>query len=228
VIPRRGVAYIIGGQSEDTAGGIVVSSNRWNREAPNIGVIPLRRRYDEEVPFPIVEGLQAACGSVVHIASARLTEELFALGDDELSAVERSLADLLMLPSICRPDPHRPGSPRDVENEHPRWGRIYYAEPALGGQTKRWLVVSHDYWNAGSATALCVRTTSNDSYHSDVVPAIQRGFAYAVCPELQVKARARFDLASTAELPQASLDEMRAVGIGLANVFRLLEPAGLL
>jgi mRNA-degrading endonuclease toxin of MazEF toxin-antitoxin module len=228
MIPRRGVAYIVNGQSQDSAGGMVVSSNHWNQESPNIGVIPLRRHYDEEVPFPVVEGLQAACGSVVHVASVRLTEELFALNAVDLNAVERSLADVLVLPSICRPDPHRPGSPRDIADEYPRWGRIYYAEPPLDGQTKRWLVVSHDYWNAGSGTALCVRTTSNDHHQSDVVPAIQRGLAYAVCPELQVKARARFDLISAAKLPQASLAEMRAVGIGLANVFRLLEPAGLL
>jgi hypothetical protein len=69
---------------------------------------------------------------------------------------------------------------------------------------------------------MCVRTTSNEHHHSDYIPAIQRVLAFAVCPELQSKRNSDVQLESAAELPQASSDEIRAVGYGLANALGLI------
>jgi hypothetical protein len=167
-----------------------------------------------------------AIGNVVRLPSADLEAELFEPEADELDEVETKLADLLLLPELCGTPPVRPGSPR--QGDYPRWGRTYYAQPPLGGEVKRWLVVSHDWFNAASGRALCVRTTSNTDLHGPELPYIQRGLALAVCPDVMTKRHERFELDSASALPQASFDEMRKVAIGLANFLRLLRQAGLL
>jgi hypothetical protein len=166
-----------------------------------------------------------AIGTMVRLPTADLEAELFEPQPEALGEVETKLADLLLLPELCSTPPVRPGSPRD--GEYPRWGRTYYAQPPLGGQVKRWLVVSHDWFNAASRRAVCVRTTTRTGLHGPELPYIQRGLALAVCPDVMTKRHERFELDSAARLPQISFDEMPKVAIGLANFFGLLRQAGL-
>lgn len=146
-------------------------------------------------------------------------EEVFAADPDEMHKVSSELADLLLIPELCSKAPYTPreGPP----GEYPRWATTYYAEPPLGGENKRWLVVSHDHFNAASGDAVCIRTTSNTSYVGPDTPLTEGGTAAAVCPDVQTKVHRRFDLESADGLPQITADERRKVAIGLANYLGL-------
>jgi hypothetical protein len=197
-------------------------SNRRSGEATGL-VVRAERPGEPTVELPGHGWV--AVGNVVRVPSADLEDLLVEPEAQALGEVEQKLADLLLLPELCGTPPVRPGGPG---GDHPRWGRTYYAQPPLGGEVKRWLVVSHDWFNAGSARALCVRTTSNTELHGPELPFIQRGLALAVCPDVMTKRHERFELGSASALPRASFDEMRKVAIGLANFLRLPRQAGLL
>lgn len=198
-------------------------SNRTSGEATGVAVSADRQG---EPAVELEEQRWVAVGNLVRLPNADLEAELFAPEPEALAEVERKLADLLLLPELCATPPVRPDSPE--RDDYPRWGRTYYAEPPLGGQVKRWLVVSHDWFNAAIGRALCVRTTSNTDLHGPELPYIQRGLALAVCPDAMTKRHERFDLDSASSLEQVSFDEMCKVAIGLANFLRLLRQAGLL
>ena len=166
-----------------------------------------------------------AVGHLVRAHCLQLGEELLSLSAVEQNQVDEALAGFLFIPQMCSPDPIRPARPN---GDYPQWGRIYYAEPPLDGQTKRWLIVSNNVFNAHSGFAVCVRTTSNLSMQGPIAPAIQRGFALAVASDVMVKRLGRFQLRSSADLPQAEFSEMRNVAIGLANHLDLMSQTGLL
>lgn len=163
-------------------------------------------------------------GYLLPRAEASLEAEVFVADDPEMRAVTSELADLLLIPELTSATRYTP--PEGPPGVYPRWATTYYAEPALGGENKRWLVVSHNHFNAGSGDALCVRTTSNTTYTGPEVPLIERGTAAAVCADIQTKAHRRFILDSDAELPQVTRAERRKVAIGLANYLGLQELAG--
>lgn len=160
-------------------------------------------------------------GYLVPRADGSLEEEVLAADPDEMYRVSSELADLLLIPELCSTSPYI--SPAGPPGEYPRWGTTYYAEPPLGGENKRWLVVSHDHFNAASGDAVCIRTTSNTSYFGPDTPLIEGGTAAAVCPDVQTKQHRRFDLESADGLPQITADERRKVAIGLANFLGLTQ-----
>jgi mRNA-degrading endonuclease toxin of MazEF toxin-antitoxin module len=158
-------------------------------------------------------------GYLLPRAEASLADEAFTADPSEMQQVGAALADLLLLPELCSPMPYsRPDGP---EGAYPRWATTYYAEPPLGGQNKRWFVVSHDHFNAATGDAVCVRTTSNTDYSGPETPLIEGGTAMAVCPDVQTKAHRRFFLDSAGGLPQVRTDERRKVAFGLANYLGL-------
>lgn len=142
-----------------------------------------------------------------------------------MEAVCQSVADVLLLPELCSDGPLP--RLRVPQGAYPRWGHTYYAGPPLDGQTKRWIVVSHNQFNASTRVATCVRTTSNDYHHSDVTPHIQSGLALAVCIDVTTKAQAKFDLAPRNPIAQLQLGEMKKVAYGLVNHLLLFREAGL-
>lgn len=160
-------------------------------------------------------------GVLVPRSAASLTDVRFEADERDMLTVGSAVADLLLIGELTTGGYVAPGGP---PGEYPRWGSVYCAEPPLGGQTKRWLVVSHDHFNRATGDVLCVRTTSNTSYAGPETPLIEAGFAVAVCPDVQVKAHRRFDLRSRAALPQPDAEDRRRVAIGLANYLHLLRP----
>lgn len=189
-----------------------------------ITAVPISRIRTDPTEVEVQAGF-VAVGRPVRAHRLQLGEELYSLSAVEQNQVDEALAGLLLIPQMCSPDPTRPGTP---DGNYPQWGRIYYAEPPLDGQTKRWLIVSHNVFNAYSGFAVCVRTTSKLSLQGPMTPAIQRGFALAVATDVMVKRLDRFDLRSSGDLPQAEFSEMRNVAIGLANHLDLMSQTGLL
>ena len=189
-----------------------------------ITAVPIRRSRTDPTEVEVDAGF-VAVGRLVRAHRLQLGEELFSLSAVEQNQIDEALAGLLLIPQMCSPDPIRPATPN---GDYPQWGRIYYAEPPLDGETKRWLIVSSNVFNAHSGLAVCVRTTSNLSMQGPMSPTIQRGFALAVASDVMVKRLERFDLRSSGQLPQAEFSEMRNVAIGLANHLDLISQTGLL
>ncbi len=200
---------------------LVISNNARNRHG-EVCALPVRRGGG----WPSVEiaGCTVRVGDVIRLPSGDLEAPVFEASAVEMHIVGQQLADLLLLPEQCSRPPVLPSD--GPPGAYPRWGRIYYADPPLGGQTKRWLVVSHDHFNAASGDAICVRTTSNTSLHADELPFIERGFALAVCPDLLTKRHERFETLSFQRLAQPLDDEMSKVAIGIVNFLSLYREAG--
>lgn len=218
---ERGTIWEARGQASETFGLLILSANRWNRVQRLVSACPVLRVPDMRLPFPVLDCGQPHCGRVVRVPQEVLETELCSLRNQGLEQVEDSLVGLLALQTVCVDPPRRPGQPVHPST-YPTWSKTYYADPPVEGQRKRWLVVSHDYWNAAAGSVLTVRTTSNTWHQADTFPAIQRGLALACCPDLQVKDHQMFDLASVNALPQATVDDMRRAGFGLANHFVLV------
>lgn len=154
---------------------------------------------------------------------ASLPSVVFETEEEELHEVGRALADLLLIPELITGTYTAPAA---LPGDHPRWGTIYYAEPPLSGQIKRWMVVSNDVFNASTDDVLCIHTTTRTHLQGPEIPLLQSGFAAAICPDVQVKAQRRFDVASAARLPQPDAADRRRVAIGLANYLKLQAFAG--
>lgn len=214
----RGTCYADPDQQETTVGLLVVSHDSANRTTREVTACPVLRS-EPAGPAVRMSAGWVSVGDLVPRAAFSLQQTVFTATGDEMAAVSRELADLLLIPELLADPLYRQ---REIPGgSYPRWGATYYAEPPLGGQTKRWLVVSHDHFNAASGDAVCVRTTSNTSYAGPEVPLIEGGTAAAVCPDVQTKAHHRFDTGSLARVNQAMAAERRRVAIGLKNYLRL-------
>lgn len=224
MVPQRGACYVPRRQTdESTAGLLVVSAQRANRLGEDVTAVPVRHLRGDPTDVAINAGF-VAIGRVVRLHALELGGKAWDLAPAEQARADEALASLLLIGQLCSADPIRPGVP---DGDYPRWGHTYCAEPPVGGQTKRWLVVSHNVYNAYSGLAVCVRTTSNTSLEGPVTPSIQRGLALAVAPDVMTKRVRRFDLSSAGALAQAEFSEMRKVAIGLGNHLELMRWSGL-
>lgn len=206
-------------QSDGTVGLLVVSNNVANRTTREATACPVLT----SCPHPgavAIDGGWVDPGVLVPRSVASLTDVRFEADERDMLTVGSAVADLLLIGELTTGAYVAPAGP---PGEYPRWGSVYYAEPPLGGQIKRWLVVSHDHFNRATGDVLCVRTTSNTSYAGPETPLIESGFAVAVCPDVQVKASRRFDLESRTALTQPDAGDRRRVAIGLANYLQLLR-----
>lgn len=219
--PQRGGVYPVSGQAETAVGLLVVSNNTNNKVRGEVTGVPVLREPPPRLPTVAIEKVHVAFTALRRLPTAELTGGMTLPTPEHLEPVWENLADALLLPELLSESPHWP--PDGPAGDYPRWGKIYYAEPPLGGQTKRWLVVSHDVHNHATARALCVRTTSNTSLQSFETPPIQRGLALAVCPDVIMKPHERFDLESPESLEQLEREEMVVVARALTN-FLLLHP----
>lgn len=220
----RGGVYRAHPQGPETVGLLVVSNNRANTLYENVTVTPV-------LSGKPVLSVQTASGNVdysliLQIPKLRLGEQVAILEGSELTDVSDAVADLLMIPELCADSPRMPDPPPSSKPDYPRWGKTYYAQPALGGETKRWLVVSHDDFNSTQERAICVRTTSRTDYPADEIPLIQSGFAAAVCTDITNKELEMFSLGSEVKLDQAKLSEMTPVARAIVNYLSLHSQAG--
>ncbi|MGH2458939.1 MAG: hypothetical protein ACRDIY_08730 [Chloroflexota bacterium] len=140
----------------------------------------------------------------------------------EFEKVGRGLADLLHLESLCD-DP--PVAPPPVAGAHPipRWGEIYDAGPPIGPtrQTKRYVVVSDERWNAMGRGAIAVRTTTRQKAWGEAFPSIEGRAARACRGDATVFPVTQFDMRRRPQPSSLSLDDMVAIARGLCDVFDL-------
>jgi mRNA-degrading endonuclease toxin of MazEF toxin-antitoxin module len=216
---RRGTVYRLAGGSAELYGALVLSNDVWNRRMSTVGVVPVRAPSASNAPWePRFSERPRLCARVGYLASLpaeRLLEARFVLSSDQLELVGDALADLLVLPELCETPP---ALPAPVPG---RWGEIYYAGPPIGGQVKRFVVVSRDRWNARSGSAIVVRTTSQPKSWGTAFPAIESGAARACCGDAAAVPRARFDLTRRPRPAALDLEDMARVARGLADVFDL-------
>jgi hypothetical protein len=170
----------------------------------------------------------ASPGHLVWSSCAALSDDLGPVSTEELVSVEDRLAEILLLTELARRVPVPPKRGQPPSSAHPLWGATYHAGPPIGGQNKRWVVVSHDHFNRATGRALCVRTTSNLSFRGPTSPQIERGGALAICDDVASRAQSRFDLASSSRITQSTVPELTAVARGLVNALQLGRAAGLL
>lgn len=204
-------------QPDDAVGLLVVTSNSRNKRMGAVTASPIYTKA-KSVPSVETELGHLDVGGLMTLGVGSLVEELGKLSGDDHSRADQALSDLLLLPELCAIPPH----PVKMlpAGEYPRWGQTYYAEPALNGQVKRWLVVSHDQYNRTSGRALCVRTTSNTALVGPEIVFIQRGLAMAVCTDVTSKPHADFDLDGQ-PIPQIQSEERVIVARGLMNYLML-------
>ncbi len=224
-VPQRGSIWEVVGQPETALGLLVVSNNTSNRVRREVTGVPVLMDSLDDRPTVAMELRYAATGELRRLPTAQLVREVVVPSSETLEPVWEAIADLLLLPELSSETPRWP--PAGPAGDYPKWGRIYHAEPPLGGQTKRWLVVSHDLHNQATGRVVCVRTTSNTSLETFESPCIQRGFALAVAPDVQVKGADAFDLESGDSLEQADRDEMVVVARALTNFLALLPQTGM-
>lgn len=150
---------------------------------------------------------------------------LVSVGSDALTTVEDGLAGLLLLPRLCPATPIPP-TRGEVPAAFPTWGREFHVGPPLGGQDKRWIVVSHDAFNRATNSGICVRTTSNTSMtFPGIAPLIENGGAVAVCSDPHVRPVRSFTPAGTRSQP--SIADMSRIARCLTNHLGLFRVAGL-
>ena len=225
---RRGVVYEYQETDSNTAGLLVLSNDDWNDTMSGAVVVPLR--IPETVPFPDFHPSLRINGQSLMIMAGRLLdwkkEELgapmLAVEDELMDCVEDALVDILSLKYLCVSPPVFPASPSGITN-YPRWGEIYYAGKRIAGERKRYVVVSNDFWNKATGTAIAVRTTSQTRKGGSHFPSIQQGAARACCGNVTTYRVTSFSLRGT-DRPAPSrlnLTDMSAVAKGLVEVLLL-------
>lgn len=218
---RRGVVYEYPGSSE-IAGVVVLTNDDWNDRMEEIGVVPVRQPISEAIPdlHPIVSEappLQAIAGRLLSIDKSVLGRPVVVLDDQRLALVEDLLCDILALDELCRSEPRRPSLPKGIV-DYPLWGEIYYAGEPIGGEYKRWVVVSTDGWNRSSRTSILVRTTSQKRRSGAEFPSIQKGEARACCGDATTMLASRVQVRGKRPKPERlNTRDMAAVAEGLVE-----------
>lgn len=219
----RGVIRAVASDDPQTRAMLVITSEHWNSWTNWVGAVPLRRSAEPyEAPYSVEldSGLFGVASRIVALPvpphpEALLGRILGAVNARELERCEDALCAFLQVPLLLGSAVR---SPRVVgEPDYPLWGEIYYAEPLISGQLKRYIVVSPNPWNAVSGMVSVVRTTSQLKPENGMFPAIQRGKVQAVCGELTTIPRGDVKFGRRAQRPDpmtTTRPEMSAIARG--------------
>jgi len=225
---RRGVAYRYPAKDPLIDSLLVVTNDEWNRTMSSVAVVPLvpadspNPLQPKVVPFP---PLMAVIPRFVgQIRKGDLADEIRQLEPAELEVVEDGFARWLSLAELCREAPALPNSPAGEIN-YPRWGEVYYAGDPVGGETKRYVVVTSDEWNQGTAKndkkrVMAVRLTSKGKSGA-AFPALAGANAQACCGDAVAWPIGEFDLKGRPDPPRLGLPDMVSVAWGLVDAFAL-------
>lgn len=226
MVAYRGAIYRAA--PEDARYWLVVSTDDWNQVMSDVVAVPLD---DAGVVGGVPSGcavdvngesLVGVAGAVQSISSDReLGPRVAGAAVEDMQAVERQMSELLQLRSLCGPTPRAVpvvGHPA----RYPRWSEIYFG-PRLGDppETKRYVVVSDNVWNATMPRVLCVRTTSSRQRGGAGFPAIQRGAAKACCGNITSLRVGALDLRNRPSPPSLGLHDMVTIAHEVAELLEL-------
>ncbi len=139
----------------------------------------------------------------------------------ELGTLEELLCHFLQLPTLLGGVP-TPSRPIGDASAYPVWGDLYRG-PVLGGERKRFIVISPNEWNRTSGLAVGVRTTTRLKIDDLWFPQILNGEARACCGDATTYGHSQWRL-DRRERPipfTTTTRDMVAVGRGLADVYDL-------
>lgn len=163
---------------------LVLTNDVWNSTMSGIGVLPLRGDVPAaEAPHAVaIDELYALASRPTQVGPADdvLGPAIAVADDGQLSSVEDALLAFLQISEILGPMP-APRRPPPGRITYPLWGEIYYLDPPIQGQRKRFVTVSPNPWNAVSGLAGVVRLTTAIKYDRTFFPTVLGGRAQA-CP----------------------------------------------
>ncbi|MBI4493591.1 MAG: hypothetical protein HY690_12445 [Chloroflexi bacterium] len=202
-----------------------MTSDDWNERMLEVGVVPLHASTGKVTALaPLVcdaPPLQALPGRLVSVAKEALGGARLVLDERQMARVEDALCEVLALRGLCREPPARPRSPSGPVS-YPRWGEVYYvAGQNIGGERKRYVVVSNDFWNSASESVIAVRTTTAARRWGLEFPAIQRGAARACCGDAASLVTRHFNLRQRPQPEWLTTEDMAAIARGLVETHQL-------
>jgi mRNA-degrading endonuclease toxin of MazEF toxin-antitoxin module len=205
-----------------------VSTNDWNRAMSDVVAVPLD---DEDVVGGVPsasevdvhgESVVAVAGALQSISTEHELGPFVAMAAaEDVQDVERQIAELLQLRSLCGPAPRALpviGHP----DRYPRWSEIHFG-PRRGDppETKRYVVVSDNVWNATMPRVLCVRTTCSPRCGGAGFPEIQGGRAEACCGNITSLRTGALSLRGRASPPSVGLLDMVTIARDIAEILEL-------
>ena len=224
----RGTVHQLDAPGGTTSRAVVISNDRWNAAMSQIAVLPIvqtlrpgERAY--AVPYDahfITAARPLAILAPPHPGSP-LGPAIAGLSSLELEAVEERLTEFLQLPALLR-GLGMIARPTGDTTTYPLWGEVYRG-PILGGQRKRFVVVSPSDWNRASGLAVGVRTTTQLKIDDVWFPPILGGTSRACCGDASTFPLREWRLARR-DRPtpfMATSADMAEIARGLADVYEL-------
>lgn len=219
----RGQIVDVEAGAASNVGALILSNDVWNRKMAGLAAIPVRARSAvpvHGVPLGTLGWADPHWLSTLPVG--RLGRPTHVVAQAELDAIEDALVDIMALADVCVSDPMPPLSPAGAIT-YPRWGDIYWI-PALAaetGQTKRYVVVSHDHYNSAGNRPFVVRTTSQEKRNTQDFPVIEGGACHACCGEVLSQPTKNIQMRPRPAPESLSIGDMAAIGWGIASVLEL-------
>ena len=220
---RRGVVYSLNGYPHP-AGLLVLTSDVWNAHMGSVGGAVVSGSGGGDILPVALPPVKAFVNPTMILAlrHTALGEPLYTVSPSELRTIEEYLQATLALNGLRGVPPVAPGSPPGLP-DYPRWGNVYFGPP-LGGEVKRYVVVSADVHNQRVGRVLAIRTTSKVKRDSVSFPVIQGGGIQACCGDMSLIGNADLHHAVGQRRPSPSslsIGDMAAIARGLAQTHQL-------
>jgi mRNA-degrading endonuclease toxin of MazEF toxin-antitoxin module len=215
VSPRRGEVHRLAGRQ---AGILVLTNDTWNRLMGSVGGVLVAAAGSDPlaVALPGFGGV-ALCAVLLAIPLRLLGRLEHVAAAAELTEIAEAVRGLLGHPGLLSSPPEAPPRPPGPVT-YPAWGQVYYGPP-IGGESKRYVVVSHDLHNRSTGRPAVVRTTSRHKRDHRSFPAIRAG-ARACCGDAATVAERDLRCRpgdGRPEPPSLTLLDMVAIAHGMAE-----------
>jgi mRNA-degrading endonuclease toxin of MazEF toxin-antitoxin module len=214
-------------------GAVVITNDRWNAAMSQVTVLPFAataRPGEQGYVVGYRSGVISAARPLAVIAPpdprSALGPPIASLSAADLDPLEELLCRFLQLPALLAGVP-APSRPIGEASTYPVWGDIYRG-PVLGGERKRFIVVSPNEWNRTSGLAVGVRTTTQLKIDDVWFPAILDGKSRACCGDATTFSHSQWRL-SRRDRPApftTATKDMVAIARGLADLYELEAAVG--
>jgi hypothetical protein len=222
----RGLVYLPAARVRGpTRAWVIITIDDWNETFRSFVGIPLQDPRPKETllaPRLVTNGtsVDAVVGRLTILFPDDLSGAQARLSLTDMTRVERALRDLLGFPTLFSPGPARPPTPPGPI-AYPLWGDMHHVGPRIGGEYKRFVVVSVNEWNRADNSALFVRTTSKPKRPTVYFPHIENGRAQAACGDVTFFPSSAVHFHNRPPSPMVSTTDMIAIARGLEAVLGL-------